>query len=203
MPNNNAEQRLIFFPNVRRSLDALMKRKTLTKSFLKALGRELITTPIVVAVVILTLHYVFKLPWRQALLVTAFTRTCGMISSITRNTTEHYRETENLPPISTYQTATIAITPYLAILGFGLLYYFMYRIPMTLYTLELGTVAVMGFWTLDWLLALSPFKKGTKRYRKRNGLCLQCGYDLRETPERCPECGEMKSRNESNLQVSV
>ena len=52
-----------------------------------------------------------------------------------------------------------------------------------------GAMAVL------WLPAV--LRLGARLQRKRNGLCLTCGYDLRASPGRCPECGAEPDRDES------
>jgi hypothetical protein len=45
------------------------------------------------------------------------------------------------------------------------------------------------------MLAILPIafmlRARQRRRRRKSGLCAVCGYDLRATPQRCPECGTM------------
>lgn len=56
--------------------------------------------------------------------------------------------------------------------------------------------ALVPFWWLAVTAAVLPgahlfvLRRGMTRLRlSRTGLCTSCGYDLRATPDRCPECG--------------
>ena len=52
-------------------------------------------------------------------------------------------------------------------------------------------------WAAAHLAAVAPAAWAWRRVRKNRrgtvrGVCARCGYDLRASPERCPECGEVK-----------
>src|SRR6185436_815309 len=44
-------------------------------------------------------------------------------------------------------------------------------------------------WLVCLLLGVKPAVRLFRRIRQRNGTCPSCGYDMRATPDRCPECG--------------
>jgi hypothetical protein len=56
-----------------------------------------------------------------------------------------------------------------------------------------STIVGLPYYALFVVTALLPLVKGRwwykRRSRKLRSLYLTCGYDLRTTPDRCPECG--------------
>jgi hypothetical protein len=51
------------------------------------------------------------------------------------------------------------------------------------------TVVHVPAWVPLLLLAVLPLSRLARMRKGRSGVCPACGYDLRATPERCPECG--------------
>jgi hypothetical protein len=51
-------------------------------------------------------------------------------------------------------------------------------------TLLCGMLYLPGYW-----VAARAFRASKARRQARIGMCRSCGYDLRATPQRCPECG--------------
>jgi hypothetical protein len=57
----------------------------------------------------------------------------------------------------------------------------------------------LPFWFLITLSAICPLiwlvtiRRRRRRRRRERQQCIHCGYDLRATPERCPECGRQST----------
>ncbi|MCO6436856.1 MAG: hypothetical protein J5J06_07200 [Phycisphaerae bacterium] len=57
------------------------------------------------------------------------------------------------------------------------------------YVIALACPAWFPFVALTTYPAFAIWSYLRTRRRRRLGLCVKCGYDLRATPDRCPECG--------------
>ena len=57
----------------------------------------------------------------------------------------------------------------------------------------LGAAISIGLLMLVWHIWIAAMID-QRAHRILHGLCLNCGYDLRATPEKCPECGLVPQR---------
>ena len=58
-------------------------------------------------------------------------------------------------------------------------------------------------WAILSLLLILPVMTAARllrlRRRRKAGLCLSCGYDMRGSPEQCPECGARRQPNAASV----
>jgi hypothetical protein len=72
-------------------------------------------------------------------------------------------------------------------------YFFLRPLPLGLRITRGTCVVFVPIWLAMLLVGAVPFARRLRR-RRAVGVCSRCGYDLRATPGRCPECGEAAPR---------
>jgi hypothetical protein len=104
-------------------------------------------------------------------------------------------------PIYTFTFQPAETIEDLNFVGFGYLHYLDGSLPAEHWSIDIPE------WFLICSPALLPAAWGVSRLRSQNraspGVCMKCGYDLRATPNCCPECGtvpDLPLRRESILQ---
>ena len=63
--------------------------------------------------------------------------------------------------------------------------------PQILYGIPIVVIVVFSILPICWVV--DKLRQLNMKKRRSMGLCGHCGYDLRATPDRCPECGKVRA----------
>jgi peptidoglycan/LPS O-acetylase OafA/YrhL len=98
---------------------------------------------------------------------------------------------DNLDRVATRLLVALALAPFILLILLGL--------PELLHVSFHLLVNPFAWILLGSILAAFVLRRRTRNrleQRLRAGLCINCGYDLRATRGRCPECGTVPAKKQ-------
>jgi hypothetical protein len=67
-------------------------------------------------------------------------------------------------------------------------------VTYTIVTMPFQTLAFIAFLPVTWRILTRRRRRNIRKFRIEQGQCPSCGYDMRFSGERCPECGEVVTK---------